>query len=153
MPDQADSHPNLKIVYSPKEFAMRSVRDLPGLLMLSFRPEHDRASWCIDSRSAPPGTEGPAPKGLTPKVVDLDADEDTSAWLTAISPEELVGALDSLKQAIQILGMMAESVKVLAHNAGVGQAEWLAVASGALLADKTGELIAERWAEETRQHD
>jgi hypothetical protein len=137
--------PGVKIVYDKDEFVVRSIDDdNPGLLCLSFHPEHNFASWCIDSKTQPPQTE---PDGLHPRFQPIGPGESID-YLTPITPEELIEAIENFDIALHTLAMIGQAVVMNAQQATMGKGSWTAVAAGAMLADKTAEVVVERWQDE-----
>lgn len=136
------------IRYIESEHILRSMADdLPGIVSMSYRSEHDFGAFVIDTKWEPPKA---APKGIEEHRPEDDLelqvppDGEPVPWLTPIRAEDVVEQLEGPKEVVFLLHML----KVTMHTTvdiGYSRSSYKAVAGLARLGDETIIAVRMRW--------
>lgn len=136
------------IRYVDTEHVLRSMSDeLPGIVSMSYRSEHDYGAFVIDTKWEPPKA---VPRGIEEHRPEDDPDQavppdgEPVPWLTAISAEDVVEQLEGPKEVVFLLHM----VKVSLHTAvdvAFSRSSYKIVTGLARLGDEVVVAVRMRW--------
>lgn len=133
------------IRYVDAESVLRSVADAcPGVLNISVRPEHDLGSFVIDSKWQPPKT--PVGVELADEVAELDVpgEDEEVPWLTPISAEDVIEALEGAKEVVFLLHLLKVTTATALEHAYAGM-DYTRVGGLARLAQEAIVALRLRW--------